>query len=264
MHGLITQCLTRMHPIPQAAGCSSKPHPLTQALGRLPGKSQGVGVGGSLHFEVVALLAHLFESVQEYLCQVSSSSETEVYRSLHTLSILMDRATFQAGYSKGGEGGMSRAMQFVTYMTRHFEELRTWRVYRCVPHLTEPLERDSHAMSVTDPPVRRSPFALQYIICICTHCLPVCLIPLWRYYAEQQPGAFSLTPAYVSSVLFSVLLMTLYNVYRDLEDPFDGEGWDDLKPDMVQGWVREACLKPYSFGEMRAIHEKLLVQDCMV
>lgn len=67
----------------------------------------------------------------------------------------------QAGYGKGGEGGMSRAAQFVTYLIRHFEELRTWREYR-------------------------SPYGLRYTIALCTHILPAVLAPMWKYYALNQ------------------------------------------------------------------------------
>ena len=51
---------------------------------------------------------------------------------------------------------------------------------------------------------------------MCTHVLPAVLAPMWRNYAHQnltedEDGRIT---AYVSVTLFSLILMTLFNVYR--------------------------------------------------
>ena len=56
----------------------------------------------------------------------------------------------------------------------------------------------------------------RYTIAMCTHVLPAVLAPMWRNYAHQnmtedEDGRIT---AYVSVTLFSLILMTLFNVYR--------------------------------------------------
>lgn len=121
---------------------------------------------------------------------------------------------------------MSRCAHMMTYLVRNFEELRTCREYR-------------------------SPYGLQYTIIACTHLLPAAMAPMWRYYAESGDKSDDLGPdshktVYISVTLFSGILMTLFNVYSDLEDPFDGNGLDDLKAEIVDGWVYNATLQPFS------------------
>jgi len=43
------------------------------------------------------------------------------------------------------------------------------------------------------------------------------------------------------------------NGYRDLEDPFDEQGWDDLKSDWPLEWVSDAEMTPHSRDELQAI-----------
>lgn len=47
--------------------------------------------------------------------------------------------------------------------------------------------------------------------------------------------------------------MTLFNVYRDLEDPFDENGWDDLKSEWPLEWASDAQLLPHTPDELKAI-----------
>lgn len=109
---------------------SSKPHPVALTADR----SEGRGVGGTLFMEMRAVCAHFLDQVHAFLYHKNDETrkpiEREVYKTIHTLSVLSEQLRVQAGYAKGGEGGMSRSAQFVTYLIRHFEELRTWREYR--------------------------------------------------------------------------------------------------------------------------------------
>jgi len=216
---------------------AGKPHRITET----GGQSLGRGVGGKIYRDITGVLAHFLDQVHAFLYHKNDLTrrplEREVYRSIHTLSVMCEEMRGQAGYGKGGEGGMSRSAQFITYLVRHFEELRTWREYR-------------------------SPYGLRYTIALCTHILPAALAPMWRFYALQKPsGERSDAPrdvdghitAYVSVTLFSVILMTLFNVYRDLEDPFDENGWDDLKSEWPMEWVRDMQLSPHSSDEIAAI-----------
>ena len=43
------------------------------------------------------------------------------------------------------------------------------------------------------------------------------------------------------------------HVHRDLEDPFDGDGWDDLKSDWPLEWLSGAEMTPHSRDELDAI-----------
>ena len=63
----------------------------------------------------------------------------------------------------------------------------------------------------------------RYTIAMCTHVLPAVLAPMWRNYALHTPNNShqdmtddedGRITAYVSVTLFSLILMTLFNVYR--------------------------------------------------
>ena len=52
------------------------------------------------------------------------------YAAFSKISVLNERLTLRAGYSKGGEGGMSRANQYLRFLMQSLEELRVLRDYR--------------------------------------------------------------------------------------------------------------------------------------
>jgi len=52
------------------------------------------------------------------------------YAAFSRLSVLNERLTARAGYSRGGEGGLSRTNQYLRYMMACLEELRMLRDYR--------------------------------------------------------------------------------------------------------------------------------------
>ena len=54
----------------------------------------------------------------------------ECYRLLSTLSTLNETLTLRAGYTRGGEGGLSRSAQYLRYIVSNMEELRMIRDYR--------------------------------------------------------------------------------------------------------------------------------------
>lgn len=60
----------------------------------------------------------------------ASAALRRCYRSFSRLSVLNERLGLRAGYTKGGEGGMSRTNQYLRYIISNLEELRYIREYR--------------------------------------------------------------------------------------------------------------------------------------
>mmetsp|Transcript_26920 Transcript_26920/g.86490 ORF Transcript_26920/g.86490 Transcript_26920/m.86490 type:complete len:364 (-) Transcript_26920:645-1736(-) len=83
---------------------------------------------------------NVFQVIKEYLCNVRHFIKTRMgqhgdtrtaamylqrcYLCLSSLSFLNERLSENAGYSKGGEGGMSRAQQYLRFCSSHLENLR--------------------------------------------------------------------------------------------------------------------------------------------
>lgn len=55
----------------------------------------------------------------------------DCYRALSMLSVMNEQLTMKAGYTRGGEGGLSRTNQYLRYIISNIEELRMIKVWRC-------------------------------------------------------------------------------------------------------------------------------------
>ena len=123
-------------------------------------------------------------------------------RALSTLSLLNEVLGDAAGYSKGCEGGVSRAHQYTRFMVANLEQLRILRSYSGSPH------------------------GMRYFCALMTHISPLFLAPYFRHFCPV--GDRGCAPGYFSAVLYGVVLTTLYTVSVDIEDLCDGRGLDDL------------------------------------
>jgi len=99
---------------------------------------------------------------------------------------------------------VSRLYQYVRYMLNDFERLRT----------------------VTD---FRTPAAFRAYTWFWLTFFPLLFSPYFAFIAKSNLWA-----GLYDSIVTSLMLVSLYNAVVNLEDPFDGDGMDDLNMDMVR------------------------------
>jgi len=165
----------------------------------------------------------LMDNIEWYLRSERRTKHTydEVYDHFGSLSCLMSDFGEAAGYSKGGEGGMNRMSQYLRTMMNNFECIRA--------------VRDT-----------QTPIGLRLFCFALIHISPVLLSPFWNSFCdemhggEQQvqvwggsefelKGAYGCAAGYFMAVAYVLIVVTLYRVQSELEDPFDGKGDDDIK-----------------------------------
>ncbi|WIA29367.1 hypothetical protein OEZ86_011872 [Tetradesmus obliquus] len=144
------------------------------------------------------------------------------YRGFSRLSVLNERLGLRSGYTKGGEGGMSRTNQYLRYMIANLEELRMIREYR-------------------------TPIMMRYANGVLIHIFSMVLAPYFVHFCDSwQSLGYSRNscPAgYNAAIVFTVICMLLYNVQQDIEQPFDMESLDDVFFD-VQDEVMDDVMSP--------------------
>jgi hypothetical protein len=181
------------------------------------------------------VLHEFLVSARQYLvCDDADAADAAAYyaramRALSTLHLLNEVLGDAAGYSKGGEGGISRVSQYTRNLLANLEQLRILRCYSGSPH------------------------GMRYFCALMTHVSPWMLAPYWRNFGASAGaggssenaalglgggggggGGFSAgstdscAPAYYSCALYCVVLCTLYAVSVDIEDLTDGQGLDDI------------------------------------
>ncbi|KAF8072387.1 ttc4 [Scenedesmus sp. PABB004] len=130
-----------------------------------------------------------------------------VYRSLSRMSVMNELLGFKAGYSKGGEGGMSRTSQYFRYLMAQTEQLRLIKIYR-------------------------TPFMLRHCCSLLIYLGALLLGPYFRHVGTcdaHDLGPDGACPApYVAACVFAVICRLLLGVQASSEMPFDGSGMDDV------------------------------------
>eukprot|EP00854_Cymbomonas_tetramitiformis_P003735 gene3735-4675_t len=170
----------------------------------------GTGIDGIASQDAKKVLSEFLKNVQRYLEVPLGDKDfvqrqyylNRVYKCLSTMSVLNENLGKAVGYSKGGEGGMSRPNQYLRYLTQSFEELRVIRDLR-------------------------SPNGLRYMTAFFVYTLPVLLAPSFSA-LESDPFLLSVG-SYYAATLYTVITTSLYNVQIGLEDPFDNVGADNLE-----------------------------------
>jgi len=194
------------------------------ALGELKGtlftvylmfKCWDKGEEGSAAEEVDGVFQKLIADIIEYMRNTDGRSEKghAVYDGFTELAVKMHEFIPKAGYSKPGEGGLSRMQQYLRDLITHFESVR--------------------AVRDTKTPVGLSLFCFALI-----HISPILLAPYWNHFCSKQSGGtdelpptFGCVSGYFVGIFYVLIVLTLHRVQSELEDPFDGDGMDDIKWD---------------------------------
>ncbi|GFR41041.1 hypothetical protein Agub_g1474, partial [Astrephomene gubernaculifera] len=131
----------------------------------------------------------------------------DCYRALSLLSVLNEQLTLKAGYTRGGEGGMSRTNQYLRYIISNLEELRMIREYR-------------------------TPYMMRTACGILLHIFAIILAPYFAHFCDSwiSLGNREKTcPAgYAGAIVYVMIVMLLYHTQVDIEMPFDEKGLDDV------------------------------------
>lgn len=135
------------------------------------------------------------------------------YKNLSKLSVMNEQLTLKAGYTRGGEGGMSRTAQYLRYMVNHLEQLRMIRDYRTPSMMRHASGVLLHVFSVILAP---------YFLHFCDS---------WVSYGHEEETC----PAgYAAAIVYVMIVMLLFHVQTDLEDPFACLGLDDVFVELAE------------------------------
>ncbi|PNH12416.1 hypothetical protein TSOC_000670, partial [Tetrabaena socialis] len=132
---------------------------------------------------------------------------SECYRALSLVSVLNEQLTLKAGYTRGGEGGMSRTNQYFRYILSNLEELRMIRDYR-------------------------TPYMMRTACGLLLHIFAIILAPYFAHFCDSwlSLGNREKTcPAgYAAAICYVLIVMLLWHVQVDIEQPFTETGLDDV------------------------------------
>mmetsp|Transcript_5568 Transcript_5568/g.13327 ORF Transcript_5568/g.13327 Transcript_5568/m.13327 type:complete len:331 (-) Transcript_5568:132-1124(-) len=166
---------------------------------------------GQIAGEVEEIFRRLVDDIEWYM---KSPHMTEaghvVYDGFTAISLKIRDLLAKTGYSKPGEGGLSRLQVYLRDMMANFEEVR--------------------AVRDTETPVGLRLFCFALI-----NVLPIVLAPYWLHFCDTDNSVasdnnrYGCQSAYFVAVAFVTIIVTLYRVQCELEDPFDGKGDDDVR-----------------------------------
>lgn len=169
----------------------------------------------------VGVLEKLLNDIEWYLRTERRNVRTgnEVFDSFGRLADLIADFAPAAGFLKGGEGGMNRMSQYLRTMMQNFECVRA--------------VRDS-----------QTPVGLRLFCFALIHMAPIILSPYWNHFCDKMvaghaqtvwgekielKGQYGCQASYFMAIAYVLIVITLYRVQVELEDPFDGKGDDDIK-----------------------------------
>lgn len=218
-------------------GCAAGGAPLAPTRPALPGPPQ-LSRSSSLLSQVAPpqqLSAHAqnaLDVLREFLVNVrgyvmaddADQTVVDAYfaralRSISTLHVLNEVLCDAAGYTKGGEGGISRVTQFTRFLLLQLEQLKIMRLYAGVPH------------------------GMRVFVAFMCATTPVLLAPYFRNFCADADatagkahikrlshwsGADPCAPGYFAAAMYCVVVCTLYAVLTEIEDLYDGKGLDDI------------------------------------
>jgi len=168
--------------------------------------------------ELQRLYAKILDDVELYLRSdrpVPQECGNVVYDGFVTLINFMDNFGPHCGHKKfGGEGGIGRMSTCHREMLTNFEEVR----------------------AILD---NQMPIGLRLFCFALIHVTPIVLAPYWNRFCDEkrgnQPnyltdtaGEYGCQAGYFIAVTYVLILITLYRVQKQLENPFDGDGLDDV------------------------------------
>ncbi|KAG2435397.1 hypothetical protein HXX76_007469 [Chlamydomonas incerta] len=192
-----------------------------EARGWLPALMRGESQG--LHLDAKRSASFTQRVTDSERADTQKQLYYQCYHYLSQLNVLNETLTAKANYPKAGEGGMSRLAQYIAKSTEALEKLRYLREYR-------------------------TPFMLRYVSFIL---ILVSLFLMSPYFAFmcvdskwEQDHTGSCPAGYVTACLYVVVVCTLYGVQVALENPFDGEGMDDVYFDLPREF--EETMQRYS------------------
>jgi hypothetical protein len=169
---------------------------------------------------VKAYLTHKLSGELHAEDAASSALLARILVCFSTLSVCNERLTWKANYANGG---MGRANEYLRALMLHFEQVRAVKKYEAAP-------------------VR-----LAKLCQLMVHISPLLLAPYWRHYCPEynkstRPVSVCL-PAYLSCTIFCLVLSTMFTVAREVGDPWDGLGDDDIRVSLEEE-IGEAVRAP--------------------
>eukprot|EP00802_Teleaulax_amphioxeia_P010920 Tamp_10950.p1 GENE.Tamp_10950~~Tamp_10950.p1 ORF type:complete len:290 (+),score=51.82 Tamp_10950:877-1746(+) len=171
--------------------------------------------------EVEPLLSKLVDDITLYLRSPKHSKEAGhvVYDGFTALAKKMSDFTTHASYEKPGEGGLSRMNLYLRDIMTDFETVRA--------------VRDSE-----------TPIGLRLFCFSLIHMSPVLLAPYWNHFCKKQstselPSQYGCESGYFVGAVYVLIVITLYRVQTELENPFDGDGADDVNWDLWRAQLED-------------------------
>eukprot|EP00287_Rhodomonas_sp_CCMP768_P011017 CAMPEP_0196743022 /NCGR_PEP_ID=MMETSP1091-20130531/50259_1 /TAXON_ID=302021 /ORGANISM="Rhodomonas sp., Strain CCMP768" /LENGTH=309 /DNA_ID=CAMNT_0042089249 /DNA_START=8 /DNA_END=934 /DNA_ORIENTATION=- len=161
------------------------------------------------------ILQKLLDDIIHYMSCERRTAETGhcVYDGFTALAEKMREFVPKSGYSKPGEGGLSRMQLYLRDMINDFEQMRA--------------VRDSE-----------TPIGLRLFCFSLIHISPILLAPYWNHFCDKQWNSemptqlYGCESGYFVGIFYVLIVLSLYRVQSELEDPFDGSGADDIQWDL--------------------------------
>ncbi|EKX51978.1 hypothetical protein GUITHDRAFT_161484 [Guillardia theta CCMP2712] len=192
--------------------------------------------------EVEDLMLKLLDDITCYLKSSTRNPEAGhvIYDGFSALAQKMKEFLPRTGYSKPGEGGLSRMQMYLRDLMTHFEGVRA--------------VRDSE-----------TPIGLRLFCFALIHISPILLAPYWNHFCEKQnnsemPSQYGCESGYFVGIFYVLIVLTLYRVQVELENPFDGSGDDDIKWDLWRAQLENMGSYGSDGPRKRAVRTEMLYQ----
>mmetsp|Transcript_53343 Transcript_53343/g.169577 ORF Transcript_53343/g.169577 Transcript_53343/m.169577 type:complete len:306 (+) Transcript_53343:332-1249(+) len=164
--------------------------------------------------KIAAAVSHMFDSIRVFL-HADTYDRQEALKGVYASMSACSLVTFELTNNPATDSRpqcapthASRANQYIRYCINDFERMRVIRDYR-------------------------TPEGLRLFATFLLHILPVILGPRFAQYCAADEDNYGCASSYFTAIMFFVVVLTLYHVQQDLEDPYDESGWDDIKLELT-------------------------------
>ena len=107
-----------------------------------------------------------------------------------------------------------------------------------------------------------TPIGLRLFCFALIHISPLLLAPYWNHFCREQtatelPSQYGCESGYFVGIVYVLIVITLYRVQTELENPFDGDGADDVNWDMWRAQLEDLSCYGAEGPKKRALKSAL-------
>jgi len=107
-----------------------------------------------------------------------------------------------------------------------------------------------------------TPIGLRLFCFALIHISPLLLAPYWNHFCREQtatelPSQYGCESGYFVGIVYVLIVITLYRVQTELENPFDGDGADDVNWDLWRAQLEDLSCYGAEGPKKRALKSAL-------